>query len=159
MNISWSMKRNRRHKLSFRCAVSGFVATCDISLCRYHWLWSFLYRRNSRAASSNQNVRVNELNLVLSCAFRYDEFKTVTRKWTQSASLFHIYLACNFCWVAQAICTWQGNGGSYDRMTETLISDRGSLQRERCWIYRHRVRVAKDPEYKKYARLQKEKTW
>ena len=77
MNISWSMKRNRRHKLSFRCAVSGFVATCDISLCRYRWLWSFLYRRNSRAASSNQNVRANKLNLVLSCAFRYDEFKTV----------------------------------------------------------------------------------
>ena len=52
---------------------------------------SFLYRRNSRAASSNQNVRANELNLVLSCAFRYDEFKTVTRKWTQSGPYF-IYI-------------------------------------------------------------------
>ena len=89
----WSehMKRNRRQKLSFCRVVSGFVATYDISLCRYCWLWSFLYRRNSRAASSNQNVRANELNLVLSCAFRYDEFKTVTRKWTQSGPYF-IYI-------------------------------------------------------------------
>ena len=32
---------NQRQKLSLRRAVSGFVATYDISLCRYCWLWSF----------------------------------------------------------------------------------------------------------------------
>ena len=28
------------------------------------------------------------------------------KKMDAIGSLFHIYLACNFCWVAQAICTW-----------------------------------------------------
>ena len=43
------MKGNRRQELSFRRAVSGFVATCDISLCCYDDYGLFSYRRNSKS--------------------------------------------------------------------------------------------------------------
>lgn len=57
------MKQNRRQKLTFRYAGSGFVVTYNISL--YGYYCPFLYRHNSIVVSSNQNVHVNKLNLVL----------------------------------------------------------------------------------------------
>lgn len=59
------MKQNQRQKLTFRYAGSGFVVTYNISLYGYYWYGSFLYRHNSIVVSSNQNVHVNKLNLVL----------------------------------------------------------------------------------------------
>ena len=40
INVSPIMKQNQRPKLSFRCALSYFMATYYNSLCRYRQLWS-----------------------------------------------------------------------------------------------------------------------
>ena len=48
----------------------------------------FSYCCFSKVGSSNQNVHASELNLVLLRAFRSDEFKIVTVKWTYSGPYY-----------------------------------------------------------------------
>ena len=71
----------------------------------------FSCHHNSRIGFSKQNVYVNELNIVLLYAFRPDEFKIVTRKWTQSGPYFTdiIHVICtewHMIMVGDEHCQW-----------------------------------------------------
>ena len=71
----------------------------------------FSCHHNSRIGFSKQNVYVNELNIVLLYAFRPDEFKIVTRKWTQSGPYFTdiIHVICtewHMIMVGDKDCQW-----------------------------------------------------
>ena len=96
-----------RQHMTFRC-----VVTVDYG--------HFPYCRNSRVGS-NQNVRVNQLNLVLLCALWQiqNRYKNLDITW----SIFSIYLACNLIYILYCKSdTWQwwerkiANGRAYRKI-------------------------------------------